>query len=93
MRRDFLRDRPPRPWDGGSFWSNLSLSVDEPKRKPGETSIPVSGEVRLQLANALARKGFLRHSQVDQKDSTAIFNGMISALEDKIYGGVRAMRK
>lgn len=90
MRPDYKN----RPWDkGAGIWGDLSLSVDEPQKKPVETSIRVSGDLRMQLANALARKGFLRYSQVEDRDGTAIFNGMVSALEDRLYGGVRAMRK
>ena len=94
MRRDFLRDRPPRPWDKpSSIWGSLSLSVDEPKQKPGETAIKVGVSVRQQILNAMARQGFVTRNQAEKKYAQAISAGILRILEEEFYGRVRAYRK
>ena len=52
----------------------------------------MTGEAPLLLCNALAKKGFLKYSQVESRDTTAIFNAMLKVIEDKVYGGIRAKR-
>ncbi len=74
------------------MWNDLGIVDVKPKKKPAETTVKVTGEAPLLLCNALAKKGFLKYSQVEQKDSTAIFNAMLKVIEDKVYGGIRAKR-
>ncbi len=96
MRRDWLRDRPPRPWTKPSgIWGNLSLATDgifAPKPKPGETTIEAVVKVPEQICKGLARRGHISRKQIENKDAVAIGNGLLKAVEKEVYGSVRSRR-
>ncbi len=94
MRRDFLRNRPPRPWPKASpksIWGSLNLDVDfEARKTPEIITKDVKVSVPMLFIKKMMRRGLVTERHPAEADEREIADAMLRFTEQNLCRGIRA---
>jgi len=94
MRRDWLKNRPPRPWPKPtpkSIWGSLNLDVDfETRKTPEVVTKDVTLRVPVRFIKKMMRRGLFTDRHPQEADEREIADTMLRFTEENLCRGIRA---